>query len=441
MQLQVPARRHPRTIVSVALLCTFLTLLPAAFSARGAFAAGHDRSTRLSGAKAFVLPPARKCLSSGALTLRWKKPRHVRWIRGLVSVDGSRYTTIRGWKAVVRLHGLPSGTFVLSITGVVRGGQRATASRRFHRCGPHNAKSLVQDAVAVPSSDSPSAPPPAPPAGPESGPSSPGPGRYTVQNAGPYLYGFSFYVSTDGKKLEDVSGTPSLRCTPGGQLSEPFFYIPEITIQPDGSFAATRTEPGVVQGAEATVTFTFSGHFHGPGSDGRGRAAGSLREEVVYTNGAKYVCTSNALPWSAVRDGGTGQVSALPSPGPYNVGNAGAYHFGFTFDVSSDATKLLDVSGNMSGHCSPGGSSFNHPLLIPEIAIDSDGSFSATRSEAGQVSGHAATFTFTFSGHFHGYDSSGRALAAGAMREDLAYSNGATFTCSSNVVPWSARSS
>ena len=562
MQAKIPSRRCRHAATPTAFLCGALALLLLSLAmATTANAAHHRKPVKLSGAAAFALPSAKQCLSGGELSLHWNRIPRVRWSRALVSVDGHRFATISQWTPVVRITGLPSGTFRLSITGLSTDWRRATASGAFHSCATH--QNPEGGGGSGPESGS---------SGP-TGPSSPEPGSYNVQNAGPYYQGFSFYVSPDGTKLEDISGTPGGNCTPGGSFYEPFFYIaeiaiepdgsfsatkteqgieegapatftftfsghfqsgafsgsyredvayntgvshsctsglvswtasrtsqgsqapasaqpghynvgnsgayyhefsfyvspdgskledvsgtpggnctpggsyyepffhmPEIAIEPDGSFSATETEQGIEEGAAATFTFTFSGHFHGTNSSGQGRAAGVLREDVTYANGTQYTCMSNGIPWSATHDSKAGQPSGQPAPGTYQVGNYGAYYLGFSFKVSSDGTRLLDVSGNPGGRCSPG-ASFSHQFYIAEIAVSGDGSFTATSSEAGQVSGHAATFTYTFSGHFHGFDSSGKTLAAGVLVEELTYANGVTYTCSSNVVPWSATSS
>ena len=77
-----------------------------------------------------------------------------------------------------------------------------------------------------------------------------------------------------------------------------------IPIQPDRSFSVTTTpEDGVLFGSQATFTYTFSGHFHGPDANGVERAAGVLSEEVDFDNGTSYHCTSNNLSWSATGPG------------------------------------------------------------------------------------------------------------------------------------------
>jgi len=49
----------------------------------------------------------------------------------------------------------------------------------------------------------------------------------------------------------------------------------------------------------AAVTYEFSGQFHGPGSGGKVRVAGTLRETAVDESGKTFECTSNGQTWEA----------------------------------------------------------------------------------------------------------------------------------------------
>jgi hypothetical protein len=125
------------------------------------------------------------------------------------------------------------------------------------------------------------------------------PGSYLGQDASQP----SFSVASDGTKLQDVTVRGiTLNCTPGGTLSHDI-SIPSVPIAVDGSFASTSTESGVVNTTAATLTYTISGHFHGPSSTGVARVAGIVREDVTYNNGTSYSCSSNNRSWIAVRSG------------------------------------------------------------------------------------------------------------------------------------------
>ena len=58
------------------------------------------------------------------------------------------------------------------------------------------------------------------------------------------------------------------------------------------------------------------------------------------------------------------------------------------------------------------------------------------RIDAG--AGHAATFTYTFRGHVHGTTSTGVTRIAGTYREDIAYTDGVAYSCTTNDQAWSA---
>ena len=74
-------------------------------------------------------------------------------------------------------------------------------------------------------------------------------------------------------------------------------------------------------------------------------------------------------------------------------------------------------------------------IQIASVAVLSDGSFSATRTQSGMFAGHAATFTYVFRGHVHGLSASGAARLAGQLRETVVY-NDQTRTCGSNFQSW-----
>jgi hypothetical protein len=120
------------------------------------------------------------------------------------------------------------------------------------------------------------------------------PGSYSGYGGG---YGLTFSVA--GTHLQNVSVPTSIQCSPtktfAGQLS-----IADIAIAEDGSFSASTSQNGVVNGAPATFVFTFRGHFHGLSSSGVARMAGVLREDVQFDNGTAYSCSSDDQSWYAL---------------------------------------------------------------------------------------------------------------------------------------------
>jgi hypothetical protein len=83
--------------------------------------------------------------------------------------------------------------------------------------------------------------------------------------------------------------------------------------------------------------------------------------------------------------------------------------------------------------CSPAEPNVSSAIAIPSIPIDPDGSFAYKQSQSGIVNGQAATITFTFNGHVHGPNTSGKTRIDGIWREDVTYANnGTSFYCTSN---------
>jgi hypothetical protein len=336
-----------------------------------------------------------------ALTLQVRTLADVTWIGATVKVNGKRFKTIKRSQITrpVKLTRLPTGTFVLSITAKTSDGRSVTTTRTYHTCAMKHVKPSVIS-----------------------------PGGYNGN-------GPSFYVSADGKQVQDVTlyaGLDNLGCTPGGRFQDSTFDIPSIAIAADGSFTGTATQTGVIDNSPATFTYTFSGHFHGTDASGDERAAGTWRENITYNNGT--ACTSNTNPWSATRSAQGTQIASPPQPGSY----AGS---GSSFSVSPDSAQLQDVTlyaGLDNLGCTPSGRFQDSTFNIPSMAIAADGSFAGTATQTGVEDGSPATFTYTFSGHFHGTDASGDERAAGTWRENITYNSGTAYTCTSNTNPWSA---
>ena len=111
-----------------------------------------------------------------------------------------------------------------------------------------------------------------------------------------------------------------------------------------------------------------------------------------------------------------------------------------SFHVSADGKQVQDVTiaGSDNLACTPGGGFQDNTFTIPSIPIAADGSFSGKATQNGVHGGNPATFTYTFSGHFHGTDTSGEERAAGTWRDDVTYNNGTAYSCTSDTNPWSA---
>jgi hypothetical protein len=249
--------------------------------------------------------------------------------------------------------------------------------------------------------------------------------------------GLSFYVSPDDTELQDVSIPGlSVRCAPGNVTFGTQFNVPEIEIQADGSFSKTVIQQGVISGAAANFEYTFSGHVHGPGSNGKVRLAGAVGDVVTYDDGTSHTCRSGGLAWSATRDAQGDQTASPPPDGSYT---GAAASVGLSFSVAASGTKLQSVSiPGLSVRCAPGNLTFGTQFNVPEIEIQADGSFSKTVIQAGVVSGFPANFEYTFSGHVHGPGSNGKVRLAGAVGDVVTYNDGTSRTCRSGGLAWSA---
>ena len=109
-------------------------------------------------------------------------------------------------------------------------------------------------------------------------------GSYTASNP-QNGSGITFYVSSNRSNLQDIS-LPEvyLSCAPSGANLTESFQLPAATLKSDGSFTATTTQHGILNGYPATFTYTFRGNFHGVSSAGAARAAGTFRETITYTD-------------------------------------------------------------------------------------------------------------------------------------------------------------
>lgn len=131
-------------------------------------------------------------------------------------------------------------------------------------------------------------------------------------------------------------------------------------------------------------------------------------------------------------------TAVVPPTGSYSGLNP-QNNLPVTFYVSASRTKLQDISiPSVSLACAPIGGAISEPFTMAAAAINSDGSFTATATETGVVSGRPATFSYTFRGNFHSVAPSGAERAAGTFRETVKYTASAPVTCTSNTQSWTA---
>jgi hypothetical protein len=270
--------------------------------------------------------------------------------------------------------------------------------------------------------------------------SPPQPGSYTVTTLQNRPGTSTMYVSADGTKLQDVTVPTLLECTPvySNGIGDHIQFA-SIPIAADGSFTSGPvTETGVIDNQTATFTYTLSGNFHGTTSAGVERIAGQLTEGITFNNGSQISCTTNPQTWWATRDTQGAQTASPPTPGSYTVTTLQNRPGTSSFTLSPDGTQLENVTVPTLLECTPVYSNgIADHIQFASIAI-TDGSFSATTTQAGTEGGFPAMFTYTFSGNFHGTSSSGAERAAGELREDITFNNGSKISCTTNPQTWFA---
>ena len=117
-------------------------------------------------------------------------------------------------------------------------------------------------------------------------------------------YPVSFSVT--GATISALSATDYPECYPNNVQLDPratVLSIPEITIQPDGSFVgtATGTRKLTINNVSYQATFreTVTGNFHSLNNNGLERAAGTYTETITYNDGSPETCSSNLVPFYA----------------------------------------------------------------------------------------------------------------------------------------------
>jgi hypothetical protein len=268
------------------------------------------------------------------------------------------------------------------------------------------------------------------------------PGSYSAPLSSGHYYGFSFFVSPGGSNVVNVAVADILACTPAGSFSSSDqIAIPNVAIAPNGSFAATATEMGVFDNAKARFTYSFAGRFRPATASGPPTAAGTLRDTVVFpANGTTETCTSNVQPWAATHDPQPAPTRTVVAPGSYSAPLSSGHYYGFSFFVPPGGTNMVNVSVADILACTPAGpSSSSDQIVIPNVAIAPNGSFTGTGSQQGVFDNAKAKFTYSFAGYFEGATPNGPETVAGTLREDVVFPlNGTTEMCTTNVQPWVA---
>ncbi|MGD0394973.1 MAG: hypothetical protein ABSC41_20315, partial [Acidimicrobiales bacterium] len=253
-------------------------------------------------------------------------------------------------------------------------------------------------------------------------------------------YGISLYVSGTRTQLQDISiPVVTLYCAGTTFTPSAPIVLDAVALAASGAFSSTSTQTGVVGSGNypTTFTITFEGHFHGVNASGAERAAGSVLETATYTNGTTNNCTSNKQSWSVAWATQPTQPTGLPPAGTYS-GNYSGSGYGITLTVAAGQTQLQDVSiPAVYLSCTPGTGSINTSIVLDTVGLASDGSFSSTSTQTGIVNSNSVTYTITFQGHFHGVNAGGAERAAGSVLETATYTDGTTYSCTSNKQSWS----
>ena len=110
----------------------------------------------------------------------------------------------------------------------------------------------------------------------------------------------TFYVSPVGN-LQDVVVTATfLHCTPSAEVGDRL-ELPEVTVGAGGSFSAEKEVECVFQNTPAKFAYALSGHVHSAAANGEPPVTGIFREQNTYNNGTKRTCSTDDVYFKAAR--------------------------------------------------------------------------------------------------------------------------------------------
>jgi hypothetical protein len=203
----------------------------------------------------------------------------------------------------------------------------------------------------------------------------------------------------------------------------------KATIKRDRSFTAKATQSAVVNGVNATITYTATGRFQGRDSAGRTTASGVYRVDTVFTDTSNRRCTSNNQPWEMARSYPAPTTTSV-QPGAY--GGSG----GLSLSVPAGGGSVLNFSTSYVNVACAGGGGHQTLVKILKATIKRDRSFTAKATQSAVVNGDNATITYSATGYFQGPDSAGRTMATGVYRVDTVFADTPNRRCTSNDQPW-----
>ena len=407
-----------------------------------------------------ILPSNKACVAGGKLTVQFNSTPHGPWAKVTIYLNGKRHATLRypHIKRLVIVTGLPRGSFIIAVTGVTRAGRARAIDRRYKACAvkfegkekaereakekseretkekaereakakaeretkekaEREAKEKAEREAKEKEEKEKAAPPPA---GVEAG---------SYSGTDTQGYPMSFYVSPDQSAVQNVVvGTTVMGCTPSKGFDD-HFEVASIAIDSEGDFSSTTEQEGEIEHTPAKFKYTISGHLSGTS------ASGSIREDINFSNGTEYSCTTNTLAWSLTRESVQTEASFPPAAGSYSGTDQQGYPVTFYVSPGGGHVQNVRVSTTVMG-CTPSEEVVDH-LEVASVVINPDGSFSSTTEQEGVLKHLPAKFKYMFSGQFHGTGSAGVVRVAGTLREDITYENGSKFECTTNGEDWS----
>jgi Divergent InlB B-repeat domain len=350
-----------------------------------------------------------------------------------VSVNGRRGNTLTPaqMRRPVRITGLPGGHFVVSVTAITTDGRRVSARRTYQACETRRpaAERLI---VTLAGGGS----------GRVTGGGISCPGTCSRS----YAAGTKVTLSPAASGGSTFSGWSRGGCAGAGKCT--------LILSANRSVTATFTAAKpVIRSLKVSLAGSGSGNVTGGGISCPGTCAQNYPAGTRVSLNASPASGSSFTGWSGAGCSGTAQCAVTlssdqavtatfsanpvtpPAPGSYS--GATSQSIAMSFTVSSGSTALQNLTVPTSMGCVPS-KTVNDQLQFGSIPIAADGSFSGTATQTGVIDSATAQFSYTFSGHFHGTNTSGAERVAGQLREDVTFNDGTAFSCTTNVQTWSA---
>ena len=288
-----------------------------------AIAARSRKPAPISPAAAFILPSQNQCVSGRTLTIQVRKLSGVKWLLVSVSVNGRHVKTItlRQTTKPVRLTGLPTGTFLLSITARTTDGRRVSTKRTYRTCGKKTPPSSYTLSVALAGTGSGSVT--------GSGISCPGSCSHS------YAAGTKATLSAAAGSGSSFAGWSGGGCSGTGACT--------LTMTSAQAIKATfTTNPEPSYTLTVGLAGTGSGSVTGSGVSCPGSCSHSYTAGTVVTLTAAAASGSSFAGWSGAGCSGTGTCTVTMS-------SAQAVTATFTTNPPPSYTLTVGLAGTGSG--------------------------------------------------------------------------------------------